>query len=182
MYCGRRNSLYHCQPVEMHGNSTHTYRASKAKPSTSRKDKALPNQFGKTNPRSLGTRGCTGLQGAIHPTVLPKAASKALKTLRGRGESLAGGDPEHDSHRRHHTQRAWFPVHDLPGIKDGGQRPVMNPKSLNRFVHTEHLKMEGIHVLRDLLRAGDWMTKVDQMDAYFMVTIHREDAAFFFRE
>ena len=58
--------------------------------------------------------------------------------------------------------------------KDGGQRP----ESLNRFVHTEHFKMEGIHVLRDLLRAGDWMTKVDLKDAYFMVPIHREDRAF----
>jgi hypothetical protein len=35
------------------------------------------------------------------------------------------------------------------------QRPVINLKSLNKFVHTEHFKMEGIHVLRDLLRAGD---------------------------
>ena len=28
--------------------------------------------------------------------------------------------------------------------KDGGQKPVINLKSLNRFVHTEHFKMEGI--------------------------------------
>ena len=27
--------------------------------------------------------------------------------------------------------------------KDGGQRPVINLKSLNRFAHTEHFKMEG---------------------------------------
>ena len=38
--------------------------------------------------------------------------------------------------------------------------------------------MEGIHVLRDLLRAGDWMAKVDLKDAYFMVSIHRENRAF----
>ena len=62
--------------------------------------------------------------------------------------------------------------------KDGGQRPVINLKSLNKFVYTEHFKMEGIHILRDLLRAGDWMTKVDLKDAYFMVPIHEEDRAF----
>ena len=31
------------------------------------------------------------------------------------------GDPEHDSkegHRRDHTQRAWFPLHGLPGSKE----------------------------------------------------------------
>ena len=27
-----------------------------------------------------------------------------------------------------------------------GQRPVINLKSLNRFVHTEHFKMEGLHI------------------------------------
>ena len=63
--------------------------------------------------------------------------------------------------------------------KDGGQRPVINLKSLNKVVYTEHLKMEGIHILRDLLRAGDWMTKVDLKDAYFMVPIQEEDRAFF---
>ena len=62
--------------------------------------------------------------------------------------------------------------------KDGGQRPVINLKSLNKFIYTEHFKMEGIHILRDLLRAGDWMTKVDLKDAYFMVPIHEEDRAF----
>ena len=62
--------------------------------------------------------------------------------------------------------------------KDGGQRPVINLKSLNKFVHTEHFKMEGIHVLRDLLRAGDWMAKVDLKDAYFMLPIREEDRAF----
>ena len=144
-------SLHHCQPVEMHGNRTYSYRASKEKPSTSRKDKALPTQLGKANPRSLGTGGCTGLQGAFHPTALPKEASKTSKTLRGREESPAGRDPEHDNkkcYRRDHTQKAWFPVHSLlVPKKDGGQRPVINLKSLNRFVHTEHFKMEGLHIL-----------------------------------
>ena len=59
--------------------------------------------------------------------------------------------------------------------KDGGQRTVINLKSLNKFVYTEHFKMEGIHILRDLLRAGDWMTKVDLKDAYFIVPVHKED-------
>ena len=62
--------------------------------------------------------------------------------------------------------------------KDGGRRPVMNLKPLNRFVHTEHFKMEGIHVLKDLLKAGDWMVKVDLKDAYFMLPIREEDRAF----
>ena len=32
--------------------------------------------------------------------------------------------------------------------KDGGQRPVINLKSLNKFVYTEHFKMESFLCLR----------------------------------
>jgi hypothetical protein len=45
--------------------------------------------------------------------------------------------------------------------KDGSQRPVINLKKLNEYVQTEHFKIEGIHVLKDLLKAGDFMVKID---------------------
>ena len=51
--------------------------------------------------------------------------------------------------------------------KDGGQRPVINLKALNQFVQPCHFKMEGIHTLRDLIKQGDWLAKVDLKDAYF---------------
>ena len=57
--------------------------------------------------------------------------------------------------------------------KSGGQRPVINLKALNQFVHAEHLKMEGIHTLRDLLRPGDWLGKIDLKDAYLVIPIHQ---------
>ena len=41
--------------------------------------------------------------------------------------------------------------------KDGGQRPVINLKGLNQFLKQEHFKMEGLHLLPDLLQPGDWM-------------------------
>ena len=56
--------------------------------------------------------------------------------------------------------------------KDGGVRPVINLKSLNEYVVPQHFKMEGIHTLKDLVRRGDWMTKIDLKDAYFMIPIH----------
>jgi len=55
--------------------------------------------------------------------------------------------------------------------KDGGRRPIINLKRLNSFVEEVHFKMEGIHTLKDILKPGDWMTKVDLKDAYFMVPI-----------
>ena len=55
--------------------------------------------------------------------------------------------------------------------KDGGTRPIINLKGLNSFVQTVHFKMEGIHMVKDILKPGDWMTKVDLKDAYFMIPI-----------
>ncbi len=55
--------------------------------------------------------------------------------------------------------------------KDGGTRPIINLKALNLFVHKVHFKMEGIHMLKDVLKKGDWMTKIDLKDAYFMIPV-----------
>ena len=57
--------------------------------------------------------------------------------------------------------------------KDGGQRPVINLKGLNQFVVQEHFKMEGLHLLPDLLQPKDWMAKLDLKDAYLQVPIHQ---------
>ena len=75
-------------------------------------------------------------------------------------------------------KKGFFSQMFLVPKKDGGQRPVVNLKRLNSFVKTEHFKMEGIHMLKDLLRPGDWMAKVDLKDAYFMIPIAREDREF----
>ena len=36
--------------------------------------------------------------------------------------------------------------------KDGGHRPIINLNRLNKFVPYHHFKMEGIHMLKDLLK------------------------------
>ena len=67
---------------------------------------------------------------------------------------------------------------DVPGPqKDRRQRPVIYLKRLNQSVKTKHLKMEGIHMFKDLLRAEDWMAKIDLKDAY-MIPIAQEDRDF----
>ena len=55
--------------------------------------------------------------------------------------------------------------------KDGGFRPVINLKALNKFIAEEHFKMEGFHMVKDLAKPGDWLTKLDLKDAYFLVPI-----------
>ena len=51
-------------------------------------------------------------------------------------------------------------------------RPVINLKALNTFVTSPHFKMEGIHLIWDLMVQGDWLTRIDLNDAYFAVPIH----------
>ena len=40
---------------------------------------------------------------------------------------------------------------------DGGKRPVINLKALNSFIPYSHFKMEGMHLLKDLLRKNNFM-------------------------
>ena len=53
--------------------------------------------------------------------------------------------------------------------KGGGQRPVINLKLLNRFVKSEHFKMEGLNTVKALLQKNNWMAKIDLKDAFFMI-------------
>ena len=62
----------------------------------------------------------------------------------------------------------------LVSIKGGGNRPVMNLKNLNSIIPYIHFKMEGLHLLKDLLKEKDFMCKIDLKDAYLCVPLHPE--------
>jgi hypothetical protein len=42
----------------------------------------------------------------------------------------------------------------------GGFRPIVNLKGLNRFVEHFHFKMEGISVMKGMVRKGDFLRKL----------------------
>ena len=50
--------------------------------------------------------------------------------------------------------------------------------NLNQFIPYEHFKMEGIHMLRDLLNNGAFMVKIHLKDAYFTVPVWRNHQKF----
>lgn len=51
--------------------------------------------------------------------------------------------------------------------KDRGNRPVINLKKLNNFIHCPCFKIKGLFLLRELFSPDDWMCKVDLKSAYF---------------
>lgn len=75
------------------------------------------------------------------------------------------------------TQPCPYPVHYSPMFlkaKPGTteKRPLVNLRVLNDVMPVKHFKIEGWNVLRDLLRPGDWMIKIDLKKAYFHVPCH----------
>lgn len=57
-------------------------------------------------------------------------------------------------------------------------RPIINLKRLNSFVNYEHFKMEGLDLVKFIIRKGDWMVKIDLKDAYFTVPVATEHQKF----
>ena len=58
--------------------------------------------------------------------------------------------------------------------KNGGQRPVINLKKLNTFIPHKHFKMEGLHLLKEILEQGNYLCKLDLKDAYFCVPLNKQ--------
>ena len=52
--------------------------------------------------------------------------------------------------------------------KDGGKWPVINLKDFNTFIPYKHLKMNGLHQLKEILEQGVYLCKLDLKDAYFL--------------
>ena len=56
--------------------------------------------------------------------------------------------------------------------KTGGYRMVLNLKSLNKFIRTQHFKMETLRSVVHSLDIGDWVFSLDLSDAYLHIPIH----------
>lgn len=58
---------------------------------------------------------------------------------------------------------------------NGGTRLILNLKCLNKFIHTEHFKMEDIRTLCKLISKNDFMCTIDLKDAYFLIPVNNDD-------
>ena len=87
---------------------------------------------------------------------------------------LKGAVTEFSLFKSRHTKGFYSNLFLVPK-KGGGMRPVVKLYGLNEYIVRHHFKMEGIHTLKDLMKFGDWMTKVDLKDAYFIIPVHNSN-------
>lgn len=88
-------------------------------------------------------------------------------------ELLSKGAVHYVLPNSHHEQGFISSLFVVPK-KGGGHRPVINLKPLNYFIPYEHFKMESVHMLKDLIRKGDYMVKIDLKDAYLTVPVWKD--------
>ena len=136
----------------------------------------LPFKLGSTNtgPMDPSNSGWLPTGTYLHPAPNKSTSSNKMLT-RKHGSNYHRGDrpdKQRGNYRDTIVQQSFVSQIFLVEKKDGGQRPVVNPKCLNWYVRTEHFKMEGLHQLSGLLQAQDCMVKLDLKDAYLQVPIH----------
>ena len=62
----------------------------------------------------------------------------------------------------------------LVSKKDGGQRPLINLKDLNTFIPYKHFRMKGLHLLKEILKQGDYLCELNLEDAFFCVPLNKQ--------
>ena len=66
----------------------------------------------------------------------------------------------------------------LVAKKGGDQRPVLDLSPLNKFIPTEHFKMENLMTIKALINKRDYMINIDLTDAYLTVPMHLDSQKF----
>ena len=137
--------------------------------------------LGNTNPRPVGITNHGWLPIGIVNNPLPDHLSPSNEWIQRRtspdnqGSSRAaiqGCNPGDTTTARE------FCVPDLPGRKERWWPEASGKSKTFKSVHEDRKKMEGLHLLPDLIQQGDWMIKLDLKDAYLQVPIHQDHQKF----
>ena len=62
----------------------------------------------------------------------------------------------------------------LVSKKDGGQRSAINMTYFNRLIPYKHFKMEGFHLLKEILEQCDYLGKLDLKEAYVCIPLYKQ--------
>ncbi len=139
-------------------------------------------------------RNNLGLQAGIRqraiPENYPKTQSFPSKDSKGAVTGIASATTE-GSHQESRAMSRGISEQRLHSPEEGGLSSVssksetVNLRPLNQFLVERKFKMEGIGILRDLLRKDDWLVMADLKDVYLSVPIaeiHRKFLLFIWEE
>ena len=76
------------------------------------------------------------------------------------------------------TNKGWYSCYFVVPKKDGGRRPILDLRVLNKYLRTYKFKMLTLRQLLSAIRLGDWFTTINLTDAYFHVAIHLDHRQF----
>lgn len=82
------------------------------------------------------------------------------------------------------VQKGYYSRYFLIPKKDGGLRPIMDLRALNKHLRKYKFRMLTVAALTRAIRRDDWFTAVDLKDAYFHISIypaHRKYLRFSFQ-
>lgn len=71
-----------------------------------------------------------------------------------------------------HDQCGFYSTIVLTPKKKGNVWPVRNLRPLNCFIQSQHFRIEGTHLLNDILQRENWLIHINLKDAYFTIPIY----------
>ena len=147
--------------------------------SSGRQTWALCRELERSPCRPVGTEYCSRISDSIPGGTKTGSGSSSLSVPRrpanpnGRIVSLTGKQRGYHLYGTYYAAGFYSTVFLAPK-KEGWWRPVINLKALNlnSWVQPQHIKIEGIHILREVLVQNDWLAKLNLKDTYFTIPVH----------
>ena len=66
------------------------------------------------------------------------------------------------------------PIFDVPKRDSPSSRVILNLKTLNQYIYKTSFKLEGIQVIQNMIRHGDYLVSIDLRDAFLMLSMFPE--------
>ena len=129
--------------------------------------------------RLVGTEYCSRVSDSILGGTKTGSGSSSLSVPRrpanpiARIVSLTGKQRGYHSSGTYYAAGFYSTVFLAPK-KEGRWRPAINLKALNlnSWVQPQHIKIEGIHMLSEVLVQNDWLAKLNLKDTYFTIPVY----------